>query len=277
MKLLIGLVSHANSRYSDQNFIHNLSSLRDLPGIEVLTEISDKDDSTRKIGLIQIIRHYLVSVTLEIRFNRFISKEISPFYFFLQYIKKLRDVLKLVLGIILNQKRFDSECSRLRRFDNINLSHLKILELALHKKIDFLILLEDDAFAPSSVRIRELIFEVEKDHMLRTAPIILNTSVSSDFLDMGVNGLEFKSEGTKSYFSTPFPITNSACANVYNYSFVEYFLQNSRCAVEKGVASFVPIDQILNMFILMDNKHRKKLVTYHMAFPIFRQLSMPSN
>lgn len=277
MKLLIGLVTHANSRYSDQNFTHNLSRLQDLPTIDVLTDSSDKDFSTREIGLFQIVRHYLVSVTLEVRFSRFISKEVSTFYFLLLYIKKLRDVFKMFLKIILNQKRFDSERSRLRRFDNINLSHLKILGLALHEKSDFLIILEDDAFAPDPVRFNELIVEIENDHKLRTAPIILNTSISSDFMDMGVNGLELKPEGTESYYPTPFAITNSACANVYNRSFIDYLLQDSRGVVEKGIVSFVPIDQILNMVILMDSKREKKIVTYHMALPIFRQLSMPSN
>jgi hypothetical protein len=277
MKSLIGLVTHANSRYTDKNFVHNISRLQESPSLEFLTDVSDKDLSTREIGLFQVVRHYLVSVTLEVRFSRFISKEVSASYFLVLYAKKLRDVIKLVIQIILDQEKLQTECSRLRRFDNINLSHLNLFELALHEDCDFLIILEDDAFAPTPERFSELIIEIENDDMLRTAPIILNTSISTDFKNMGVNGLEMKPKGTQTYYSSPFAITNSACANVYNYSFIDYFFQNSKGILEKGITSFVPIDQILNMFILMDSKHEKKLITYHMTLPVFRQLSMPSN
>ena len=259
MKLLIGLVTHANSRYSDQNFTHNLSSLQDLPAIDVLTESSDKDFSTSEIGLIQIVRHYLVSVTLEVRFNRFLSKEVGGFYFLVLYFKKIRDVLKLILEIIVNQKKFDLERSRLRRFDNINLSHLRIFELALHEKSDFLIILEDDAFAPAPARFGELITELKSDDNLKTTPIILNTSISNDFKDMGVNGLDLTPKGSQSYYSTPFAVTNSACANIYNHSFVDYFLKNSWGVMERGVVNFIPIDQILNMMILKDSKFGERI------------------
>jgi hypothetical protein len=270
-------VTYPSSRYFDRNFNHNLSGVQSSTSLSLRIETSDKNLSRRKIGLLQIIRHYITAVILEVRFSRYLSREMGKIFFFVLFGKKFRDVLKLVLRLFVDREKFMAECSRLRRFDNINLSHLSLFEAALKDECSFLIVLEDDAFATNPAAFDELILEIQKDADLLSAPIILNASISNDFRDMGINGLDFIPVKQKSYSATPFPITNSACANVYSRRFVELLLQNSLVVAEKGLANFIPIDQILNMLILKDSKDGQKIVTYHMALPVFRQLSMPSN
>lgn len=171
----------------------------------------------------------------------------------------------------------DLEIKRLRRFDNINLAHFQFFKDALKYNYDFLIVLEDDAFTPNPSSFRDLILHLMSDDEFSKKPAFLNASNSLSWSELNMERLVTSFDLQKLYSQTSLTVTNSACANIYNRKYIEVIFGRLGHVALRGLQNFIPIDQLLNFVTLIDQKGRKEIVSFHMAQPIFDQLSLSSN
>ena len=274
MKVLIGLVTHPESIYLDKNFVHNISKLVDIPNCYIKTQISNENLSRRVIRRFDLVKHYLLSINIELNFTKYILGQQRNFHLFLNYLRKYRDVLMLIKN---HRSVPDYEINQLRRFDNINLAHFKFFKDALKYNYDFLIVLEDDAFTPNPSSFRDLILHLLFDDEFSKKPAFLNASKSLSWSELNLERLVTSFDLHKLYSQTSLTVTNSACANIYNRKYIEVIFGRLGHVALKGLQNFIPIDQLLNFVTLIDRKSRKEIVSFHMAQPIFDQLSLSSN
>jgi hypothetical protein len=280
MKLVLGLVTHPKSKYGDVNFKHSISHL--VLNLKMPIEIfpSDKDLSTRRIGLADIAKHYIFAIWLEGSYsNLFRVESLSKRFFLdsLHFLKKLKQVFKLLLVITFNREKKSIEVARLRRFDNINHGHLKIFEKAYKSDADSVMILEDDARVQDPAALTDALIEILNIFSRRESSVIANISLSNSAIEMGVTHLVGLSKDNDLFFESLMAFTNSASSNIYNAGFIHNFHNAWRKLVIRATNLFIPIDWILNYIIIHSVKYQTNLSTFHMRKPLVYQLSMASN
>jgi len=273
MNVLIGLVTHPESKYLDKNFVHNISKLVDMPNCYITTQISNENLSRRIISRFDLVKYYLVSINIELKFTKYISGRQGTFNLLMNYLRKYRDVF---IRIKNHHSAPDMEINQLRRFDNINLAHLEFFKTAFNHNYDFLIVLEDDALTPNPSSFRDLILQLLFDDEFSKKPAFLNASKSLSWSELNMERLISSINPHKLYSQTTLTVTNSACANIYNRKYIEVIFGRLKRVALKGLQNFIPIDQLLNYVTLMDQRGEKEIVSFHMAQLIFDQLSLYS-
>jgi hypothetical protein len=280
MNMMLGLVTHPKSKYGDVNFKHNISHLVLNPESTVEVIVCDKDLSTKKIGIIDIARHYIFAVRLEGSYsNLFRAKSFSrkSYWKFLKFLRKLQQVLKIIIVITFNRQVRLIEIARLRRFDNINNAHLTIIEKAHESGVDSVMIFEDDARVQNPVALTDALRELSHVFSPSATSVIANISLSNSAVEMGVTHIVGSQEIHNLFVKSLIPFTNSASSNIYNAAFIRNFHTSWGKLVTRAMNHFIPIDWILNYIILNSENSGIDLSTLHMREPIAYQLSMNSN
>lgn len=227
-----------------------------------------------------IVKHYIFTIWLENSYNNLFREGTFSKRVILNsvgFLRKWNQVFNILRLVTFDEKRKSGEVSRLRRFDNINLAHLKILEKAYSSGVNSIVVFEDDARVQNPASLTEALNELLYLFSNSDSSFIANISLSNSPTEMGVNHILGLHEKNDLFFESLIPFTNSASCNIYNAGFINNFHTSWNKLVRRSMKFFIPVDWILNYIILESIKSRTDLRTLHMNKPIAYQLSMASN
>jgi hypothetical protein len=272
--ILIGLVTHAKSHFNQSgaaaiqlfDLQHELVKL----GFQVTAVISDRNEFTEhgeKLNLCEQISAAYHQTRLESQWRRYI-REFSGATPGLHVKDTFHDAGMFVKRTF----QYTRNRSILHRLMNIDLSHLMLLREG--READWVLILEDDALAPSiALAAQSIAATVET--LNSTDRIFVNLSESFTAGSLGVERIiecATRIEGenlTTDLLRMPQPITNTVCANLYSESFAESFQYSLE--QESRLPSY-PIDWRLNKLLMEESL--SPITCYWLRPGIFLQGSM---
>jgi hypothetical protein len=277
--IFIGLVTHANSTFNSNGApVRQLDQLtKELVklGLKVSAVISDKNEFTENdgnLGLRDQVSAAYYQTKLESNWQRYIR----------DFSATSRDpvVANFLQSAGMFTKRvfqYMRKRSTLNRLMNIDLSHLRILREGEIAGADWILILEDDALAPSVEEAASAVFTTVStlDPLARS---FVNLSESFSTGSLGVQGIVENSKlvgvvNTNSELvEMPRPITNTVCANLYSSTFAGLFRQSIEA---NGLLPSLPIDWRLNKLIV--EQPQQSIHCYWIQPGIFWQGSMQTS
>lgn len=260
VELFIGLVTHPRTRFTDSagpdGLVQKMSQALEKSGITCRVEVSDQDEYSEQ--LLSITNEVVAdSIEAELDLEVQWAKYLHP--------QRFHPLLKLRMFVHrrIRSKKFLGRNSKagtlmVRRLINIELAHLKLLNMAHELEAKWCLIVEDDAYTNDLPEVIEsLVCFLEKTRM-QSQPKYVNLSQSFNNSTLKIREM-FRSGGSETSKCWPSanvlvaqrPITNTVCAVLYRDSFVTDLLREFK---EIPLAPVVPIDWKLNHAILRMHK-----------------------
>lgn len=271
---MIGLVTHANSRFNRNGAsVQQLHDLREElvnRGFQVNAVISDRNEFTErgeKLRLRDQVSAAYHQSKLESQWKRYLRGfcETHQGLQLKDYVQGVGMFVKRLFLYIKNR-------SIVNRLMNIDLSHLRLLREG--HEADWVVILEDDAFAPSVADAAHSI-GATIDALKSTDMIFVSLSESFTATSLGIEQIIEQAVKVDidcpaaELMQVPLPITNTVCANLYSTEFAAMF----RDSLEgTSLLPSYPIDWRLNKLLL--EVSQKSIGCYWLRPGVFLQGSM---
>lgn len=249
VELFIGVVSYETTSFPESHGPSGLAARlnRELNRIDVSAQwrvnTSDYFDSTRVMLSGKTSREGLLKeVALEEHWRQFIGPKDS-----------LRDrITRLARRFFAVTKAGRPEqISEIRRLVNIELSHRTLMDTGLETSADWVLVLEDDAYAKNVVDLAAGIRGIIKSDSMVDF-VNLSQSFSLDeirvrhLLSPGT-GLKWRGTSARTVLEASKPATNTVCAILYKRKFLELLMSELKSMPMEPV---VPIDWRLNQALM---------------------------
>jgi len=256
--VFLGLVTHEGTRFKSADkptgLIHQVSSALTERGYRTEMLISRENDF-EKSGVVLTQREVVDSIKAELRierqWRRFVNSDDTGA---LQDIKfTARHIYRRAKFAPLGRRRplaTERGAQMLRRLVNIELAHVKLLKAAYQSGASWAMIVEDDAQLDDVESFTSHLKTFIESQASSTTPLYLNLSDSFSYESLGLSS-RLRPTGSWSpnaaLLSADRPLTNTACAILYRYEFIDILLP---ALLQIPTSPVLPIDWKLNAALL---------------------------
>jgi len=267
MEIFTGLITHKNSSYRQQISFHNLE--RTLSGLDRSGKVTVIDDDTFSVADVPrwlvLARIFLVPV-MDYRVKRFRRNSIK---------RSVRSSLKEIRKE-LRRRTGDKAVKWLVRNRNITAAHISLWQKALESGVDWVMVIEDDVIIADtdfSAKI-ESVLKYASGHGIQSAAIFLSGSFTpkQHMVTNLASQLEH-ADGVSFRISAERGWSDTVAATIYSRPLLEDFLRFLTKAPKMMLAT-LPIDQVLDLFLIVISRHATSLRTIHLEPAICQQQSL---
>jgi len=253
--LFVGLVTFSASKYPG-SFYRDLIECRDqMPQIRETRVSARNQFIPEEIKFYTKISHLITYWRLRNRYKSYLGLQDGPKNLILIWANKWLDLVLLTY-----EYRKSGFGNRISRLLNINSNHTALMNEFLGTDCDSLLILEDDGTGSVDEFKIMMTFLEKKKIFLSNPEWFLDISDSFSFEALGVEKLlsaEHKYEldipdRSQSLYVAKKPFTNTCCALMYSRDFILSFTQDLNRSLRKDLSVGIPIDWILNHFLIIN-------------------------
>ncbi len=288
MNISVGLITHSKSRYLDSGGTHNewvflLNNFHDLSEHQIYKEnkVNQLEVKYTFFRLNRDLNFFLYSVFKRqiqiLKKNRY-GYVNSLLYNMIQAISYSATMqTKFIFSKLLKKEKIKFNSYLIRQI-NITNAHINIMYNLSRNNNSNLLILEDDFFITNKKNFKKNLKKILKYFELEKNIKVLNVSESFTIDQLKINKIiEKKYENQKdnsfSIYELPYPVMNTACANIYRYDLLKMLIVELE-KLDKYL--LVPIDEKINYALgkISDAQIFKSAVFYTLEPGIFLQRSI---